>query len=154
VPRESPQCGCSSVGRAQPCQGWGRRFEPGHPLCKRRRHSQVVRQRSAKPPFPGSNPGAASAPLFHLCLRSQRTFELSTISTKPMVSPAANAAAVVRLEAATIAMRVRARDKPKLCTVSSPKASATSGEAHTHSTPRLTPTYGMLVRSCGQLHIS
>src|SRR5262249_17520266 len=43
--------------------GWGRRFEPGHPLCKRRRHSQVVRQRSAKPPFPGSNPGAASAPL-------------------------------------------------------------------------------------------
>src|SRR5690606_6783712 len=24
------------------------------------RHSQVVRQRSAKPPFPGSNPGGAS----------------------------------------------------------------------------------------------
>ena len=25
-------CGNSSVGRAQPCQGWGRRFEPGFPL--------------------------------------------------------------------------------------------------------------------------
>src|SRR5882672_4996027 len=77
-PRKSPQCGCSSVGRAQPCQGWGRRFESGHPLCKRRRHSQVVRQRSAKPPFPGSNPGAASAPLSHLYLRSQCTFEFGS----------------------------------------------------------------------------
>ena len=25
-------CGNSSVGRAQPCQGWGRRFESGFPL--------------------------------------------------------------------------------------------------------------------------
>ncbi len=31
----------------------------GHEYQLRRRHSQVVRQRSAKPPFPGSNPGAA-----------------------------------------------------------------------------------------------
>ena len=55
------QRGCSSAGRAQPCQGWGRRFESGHPLplsvsCGHflihRRHSQVVRQRSAKPPSP------------------------------------------------------------------------------------------------------
>ena len=33
---ESPplhfQCGNSSVGRAQPCQGWGREFEPRFPL--------------------------------------------------------------------------------------------------------------------------
>ena len=25
-------CGNSSVGRAQPCQGWGREFEPRFPL--------------------------------------------------------------------------------------------------------------------------
>ena len=25
-------CGSSSVGRAQPCQGWGREFEPRLPL--------------------------------------------------------------------------------------------------------------------------
>ena len=25
-------CGCSSVGRAQPCQGWGREFESRLPL--------------------------------------------------------------------------------------------------------------------------
>ena len=24
--------GCGSVGRAQPCQGWGREFESRHPL--------------------------------------------------------------------------------------------------------------------------
>ena len=27
-------CGNSSVGRAQPCQGWGREFESRFPLCK------------------------------------------------------------------------------------------------------------------------
>ena len=27
------QCGNSSVGRAQPCQGWGRGFESRFPLC-------------------------------------------------------------------------------------------------------------------------
>ena len=26
------ECGNSSVGRAQPCQGWGREFEPRFPL--------------------------------------------------------------------------------------------------------------------------
>ena len=34
---ESPPlhiCGNSSVGRAQPCQGWGREFEPRFPLKK------------------------------------------------------------------------------------------------------------------------
>ena len=29
-------CGCSSPGRAQPCQGWGSEFEPRHPLHKKR----------------------------------------------------------------------------------------------------------------------
>ena len=28
-------CGNSSVGRAQPCQGWGREFEPRFPLTKK-----------------------------------------------------------------------------------------------------------------------
>ena len=49
-------CGSSSVGRAPPCQGGGRGSEPRLPLhfllwC----HSQVVRQRSAKPSFSSSN---------------------------------------------------------------------------------------------------
>ena len=29
-------CGNSSVGRAQPCQGWGREFEPRFPLVRER----------------------------------------------------------------------------------------------------------------------
>ena len=50
--------GHGSVGRAQPCQGWGRGFEPRCPLhCISgpfltvlfRRSGQVVRQRPAKP---------------------------------------------------------------------------------------------------------
>ena len=36
-------------GRASPCQGEGREFESRLPLQRIRRHSQVVRQRSAKP---------------------------------------------------------------------------------------------------------
>ena len=72
-PRHLFSCGNSSVGRAPPCQGGGRRFESGFPLCKRGgpslrtsspsflwRRSQAVRQRPAKPLFPGSNPGGAS----------------------------------------------------------------------------------------------
>ena len=76
-------------GRASPCQGERREFESRLPLhfrvkrrvlrlliCKKqilscgfpqldisyifRRHSQVVRHRSATPLFPGSNPGDAS----------------------------------------------------------------------------------------------
>ena len=52
-------CGFSSFGRASPCQGEGGGFEPRNPL-QIRHHSQVVRQRSAKPLRPGSNPGGAS----------------------------------------------------------------------------------------------
>ena len=32
--KRTGQCGSSSVGRAQPCQGWGREFEPRLPLQK------------------------------------------------------------------------------------------------------------------------
>ena len=32
----APQCGNSSVGRAQPCQGWGREFESRFPLKRRK----------------------------------------------------------------------------------------------------------------------
>ena len=57
-------CGCSSSGRAPPCQGGGSGFEPRHPLQRQPphkwRHSQAVRQRSAKPLFPGPIPGGAS----------------------------------------------------------------------------------------------
>ena len=35
-------CGNSSVGRAQPCQGWGREFESRFPLTKRRRQLTAV----------------------------------------------------------------------------------------------------------------
>ena len=71
----SISCGFSSFGRAPPCQGGGGGFEPRNPLQKRvrkgrfsypifsncagiplpctiRRHSQAVRQRSAKPSSP------------------------------------------------------------------------------------------------------
>ena len=65
-------CGHSSSGRAPPCQGGGSEFEPRCPLQKNsyagliarityiRRHSQVVRQRTANPRFPSSNLGGAS----------------------------------------------------------------------------------------------
>jgi hypothetical protein len=78
-------CGNSSVGRASACHAEGRRFESGFPLCFRsqtylpafrsgfaegrffvifricpRPRSQVVRRRSAKPLFGGSNPPGAS----------------------------------------------------------------------------------------------
>ena len=62
--------GFSSFGRARPCQGRGGGFEPRNPLhvgheipsCPIfiRRHSQAVRQRSAKPSFPSSILGGAS----------------------------------------------------------------------------------------------
>ena len=66
-----PLCGFSSFGRARPCQGRGGGFEPRNPLQNRtrksfvsdfssRRHSQAVRQRSAKPLFPSSILGGAS----------------------------------------------------------------------------------------------
>ena len=64
--RNAKQCGNSSVGRAQPCQGWGREFESRFPLhddchyvihlfvqivfmCCIWRGGRVVMQRPAKP---------------------------------------------------------------------------------------------------------
>ena len=40
--RISEKCGNSSVGRAQPCQGWGREFESRFPLTKQRRQLIAV----------------------------------------------------------------------------------------------------------------
>ncbi len=33
-------CGNSSVGRAQPCQGWGREFEPRFPLKRKKSYDK------------------------------------------------------------------------------------------------------------------
>ena len=59
--------GNSSVGRAQPCQGWCRGFESRFPLKSRQSRDYFLaalpsgpRRRSAKPLFVGSNPTAAS----------------------------------------------------------------------------------------------
>ena len=70
IPTGGTICGFSSFGRARPCQGRGGGFDPRNPLHKQgnadtfplyfRHHSQAVRQRSAKPLFPGPIPGGAS----------------------------------------------------------------------------------------------
>ena len=60
APIQSTVCGISSVGRAPPCQGGGRESESRLPLHFIWCHSQVVRHRSAKSTFPGSNPGGTS----------------------------------------------------------------------------------------------
>jgi hypothetical protein len=52
----------------RPCQGRSRGFKSRFPL--QRRHSQEVRQRSAKPLFSGSNPDAASSYSKYLALLS------------------------------------------------------------------------------------
>ena len=36
VSNRGPKCGCSSSGRAPPCQGGGSEFEPRHPLQKKK----------------------------------------------------------------------------------------------------------------------
>ena len=54
--------------RMPACHAGGRRFEPVPDRQFLWRHSQVVRQRSAKPLFPGSNPGVASIPYGRLHL--------------------------------------------------------------------------------------
>ena len=64
IPTGGTRCGCSSSGRAPPCQGGGSEFEPRHPLQNKERISvpyfiwyrgQVVRQESAKLSFASSN---------------------------------------------------------------------------------------------------
>ncbi len=51
APEVLKQCGNSSVGRAQPCQGWGREFESRFPLhvLTRRRVGRMAMQRIANP---------------------------------------------------------------------------------------------------------
>ncbi len=74
--RGDTTCGRSSVGRAQPCHGWGREFESRRPLhfsltsaafgrvvvinVVARRHSQVAKAEVCKTSIPSSNLGAAS----------------------------------------------------------------------------------------------
>jgi hypothetical protein len=53
--------GSSSMARASAFQAEGCGFESRFPLHEKRRHSQAVRQRSAKPPFSSSNLDAASS---------------------------------------------------------------------------------------------
>ena len=58
IPTGGTRCGCSSSGRAPPCQGGGSEFEPRHPLQTDKERacvpyfirycSQVVRHESAK----------------------------------------------------------------------------------------------------------
>ena len=81
-----PRCGCSSSGRAPPCQGGGSEFEPRHPLQNEERESvphciwyrgQAVRQESAKLSFPSSNLGGTSKNPECECVRDF-TFSLLT----------------------------------------------------------------------------
>jgi hypothetical protein len=77
--------GNSSVGRASRCQRDCRRFESGFPLhFILWRLSQVVRQRSAKPPFSGSNPEAAFFFAIGLAINSHY---LQTISSNIEYNP-------------------------------------------------------------------
>ena len=91
IPTGGTRCGCSSSGRAPPCQGGGSEFEPRHPLQTDKERKcvpyfirylgQVVRQESAKLSFPSSNLGGTSkkesTPLgvlsFLYALREQKT---------------------------------------------------------------------------------
>jgi hypothetical protein len=50
-----PSCGNSSVGRAQPFQGWGREFEPRFPLDEAD-VAQLVERVLGKDEVMGSNP--------------------------------------------------------------------------------------------------
>ena len=75
--------GVSPSGKATDSDSVIRGFKSLYPRQFLRRHSQVVRRRSAKPLLPGSNPGVASIfpkktakAVFFLCLR-KRSFLLS-----------------------------------------------------------------------------
>ena len=52
--RERKQkCGNSSVGRAQPCQGWGREFESRFPLQESKSFKDKIKQNPLKHRFRG-----------------------------------------------------------------------------------------------------
>ena len=53
-------CGNSSVGRAQPCQGWGREFESRFPLQESKSFMDKIKQNPLKHRFRG----------FFICCRS------------------------------------------------------------------------------------
>ena len=75
--------GCSSAGRAQPCQGWGRGFESRRPLHRKASFAcqtfhlfinggvpKWLRERSAKPRCSGSSPLAASTFIYLISIIS------------------------------------------------------------------------------------
>ena len=47
--KRTGNCGSSSVGRAQPCQGWGREFEPRLPLQKVSRNADLNLEKRSRP---------------------------------------------------------------------------------------------------------
>ena len=53
-------CGRGSVGRAQPCQGWGRGFEPRRPLHFFMATWPSGKAEACKAFISGSNPDVAS----------------------------------------------------------------------------------------------
>ena len=80
--------------RMPACHAGGRRFEPVpdrqflfRSASSFRRHSQVVRQRSAKPLFPGSNPGVASNMVGIVKWLRQRVVAPLCVGSNPTIHP-------------------------------------------------------------------
>lgn len=80
--------------RMPACHAGGRRFEPVPDRqflfrgeSSLRRHSQVVRQRSAKPLFPGSNPGVASNMVGIVKWLRQRVVAPLCVGSNPTIHP-------------------------------------------------------------------
>ena len=80
--------------RMPACHAGGRRFEPVpdrqflfRGASSLRRHSQVVRQRSAKPLFPGSNPGVASNMVGIVKWLRQRVVAPLCVGSNPTIHP-------------------------------------------------------------------
>src|SRR6478672_9731049 len=76
----SQNCGCSSVGRAPPCQGGRREFEPRHPLqpsfgAERNRRLERARRSpgEAGPPETPSYGWQASLVMYYLYLLKSRS---------------------------------------------------------------------------------
>ena len=92
---ESEKCGpVVQLVRMPACHAGGRRFEPVpdrqflfRGASSLRRHSQVVRQRSAKPLFPGSNPGVASNMVGIVKWLRQRVVAPLCVGSNPTIHP-------------------------------------------------------------------
>ena len=78
--------GVSPSGKATDSDSVMRRFESCYP-SQLWRHSQVVRQRSAKPLFPGSNPGVASNMVGIVKWLRQRVVAPLCVGSNPTIHP-------------------------------------------------------------------